>query len=101
MLFQKNFNVFPLNNTITHTFNTPTYTCTHRKTYKPDFSKQSYGSSLTPKCALSRLVAVGSLFLCQSLSPCVYATSNSTCGSYPFSTCNYCCQGMEQALRGY
>lgn len=97
----KQFQCLTLINTITHMFNTHTYTCTRTKTYKPDFSEQSCGPSVTPESALSRLVAVGSLFLCQPLSPCVWGTSNSMCSSYPFSTCHYHGQGLKQAPRGY
>ena len=93
-LSENNFKVLPwLMQSLTCLIHT-NYACTHTKTYKPDFSERSCGPSLTPESALSRLVAVGSLFPCQSLSLSVWAASNSMCGSYPFSTCHYHCQGL-------
>lgn len=69
MLFENNFNVLPLLIQSRTHFIYTLHIHTHIHTYKPDFSEQSCGPSLTPESALSRFVAVGSLFLCQSLSP--------------------------------
>lgn len=99
--FWKQFECHTLTNTITHTLITHTYTCTHTKTYKPDFSKQSCGPSLTPKSALSRLVAIGSLSSV-SLSLPVSEPPLIQCAAHILSQhAVTAAKALEQAPRGY
>lgn len=100
MLSENNLDVIPwLIQSLTHLVHTLTHAHTHTNIQTRFQQTVLWALSHAKKCFVTSCGCWVS-FLRQSLPPCVWATSNSMCGSYPFSTCLYCCQGFRAGPQG-